>query len=172
MHPWVAESDSDVRFAIQGGGSSDWPEIRDLVQAVDELGFDAYYRPDHPMLTPDSWTLLAALAGVTRRLRLGTSVTCIHYRNPAMLARVVADVDRISGGRVVLGLGSGDMEHEFRRMGLDYPPVAQRQAALEEALQIIQPLLRGQLATFQGSHFRVRDAGLPLAPSSNHTSPS
>lgn len=163
MHPWVAAGQEEVRFGIQGGGSGDWRELRDFVQAADELGFDAFFRPDHPMLTPDPWTLLGALAGATRRIRLGTSVSCVLYRNPAMLARVVADVDRISGGRVVLGLGSGDAEHEFRCMGLDYPAVENRQAALEEALQIIPPLLRGQPATFAGAHFQVREAALPFA---------
>jgi alkanesulfonate monooxygenase SsuD/methylene tetrahydromethanopterin reductase-like flavin-dependent oxidoreductase (luciferase family) len=77
-----------------------------------------------------------------------------------VLAREAADVDRISRGRLVLGLGSGDMPAEFESLGLSYPPVQARQAALEEALQIIRPLLQGQPVSFQGDTFRVNGAAL------------
>lgn len=88
-----------------------------------------------------------------------------------VLARAVADVDRISGGRAVLGLGSGDMPDEFRRLGLAYPPARERRAALEEALRIIRPLLRGEVATVEGVHFRADEAVLQPPPAQRPSVP-
>jgi alkanesulfonate monooxygenase SsuD/methylene tetrahydromethanopterin reductase-like flavin-dependent oxidoreductase (luciferase family) len=113
---------------------------------------------------PDPWTMLTAVAASTVRLRVGTMVSCVYYRNPVLLARILADVDRISGGRVVLGLGAGDMDTEFRSMGLTYPPVRERLAALEEALQILPRLLRGETVTHTGRQFQLDAATLPLPP--------
>src|SRR6516162_4149509 len=93
-----------------------------------------------------------ALAAVTRTIRLGTHVSCVAYRPPVLLARMAADIDAISNGRLVLGLGSGDMPHEFQQLGLAFPPIQERQAALEEAIQIIHPLLRGEAVTFAGAY--------------------
>jgi len=134
------------------------------VQRAEELGFESYSLPDHPMIMPDCWTTLAGLAAVTRRIRLLPLVSCVYYANPVVLARMVADVDRMSGGRAVLGLGSGDMPHEFAQMGMLCPSAGKRQAALEEGLQIIRPLLHGQTVTFDGQHFRADGAALRPAP--------
>jgi alkanesulfonate monooxygenase SsuD/methylene tetrahydromethanopterin reductase-like flavin-dependent oxidoreductase (luciferase family) len=162
-HPWVANGQVKVRFGVVGGPMGDWPALRDFVQMVEGLGFDSYWRADHPLLTPDCWTTLAAVAASTQRLRLGSMVTCVLYRNPVLLARIVADVDRISQGRVILGLGAGDMEPEFRAMGLAYPPVRERQDALAEALQVVPRLLRGEtVSSFQGTHCRIE--GVTLQP--------
>jgi alkanesulfonate monooxygenase SsuD/methylene tetrahydromethanopterin reductase-like flavin-dependent oxidoreductase (luciferase family) len=163
-HPWVTEGKGAVRFGIVGGPSGDWPALRDFVQTVEALGFDGYWRPDHPLLLPDCWTTLAAIAEVTSRLRLGSLVSCVAYRNPVLLARMVADVDRISAGRVVLGLGAGDIEPEFRAMGLPYAPARERQAVLAEALQVVSPLLRGETVTYQGDHYQVEGTRLPSPP--------
>jgi alkanesulfonate monooxygenase SsuD/methylene tetrahydromethanopterin reductase-like flavin-dependent oxidoreductase (luciferase family) len=155
-HPWVMEGRQTIRFGIGGGPfAGEWPVLRDFVQSVENLGFDSYWRPDHPVFGPDAWITLAGVAASTRRLRLGTTVTCVFYRDPVLLARIVADVDRISGGRVVLGVGAGNLEPEFRALRLGYPPLRQRQAALAEALQIIPPLLRGETVSYQGSQFQV-----------------
>jgi len=99
-HPWLANGQGQVRFGIVGGPVGDWPTLRDFVQMVEGLGFDPYWRSVHPLLTPDCWTTLAAVAASTQRLRLGSMVSCVFYRNPLLLARIVADVDRISQGRV------------------------------------------------------------------------
>ena len=163
-HPWVAQRQQAVRFGIVGGPSGDWPALRDFVQMVEELGFDSYWRPDHPLLLSDCWTSLAAVAAVTRRLRLGSLVSCVFYRNPVLLARMAADVDRISQGRVVLGLGAGDIEDEFRAMGLPCPSVRERQAALAEALPVVSRLLRGETVTYQGAHCQVDGAVLQPPP--------
>jgi alkanesulfonate monooxygenase SsuD/methylene tetrahydromethanopterin reductase-like flavin-dependent oxidoreductase (luciferase family) len=163
-HPWVSNGQGTVRFGIAGGPTGDWPALRDFVQMAEELGFDSYWRPDHPLLLSDCWTTLAAVAAVTSRLRIGSLVSCVFYRNPVLLARAVADVDRISQGRVVLGLGAGDIEAEFRAMGLRYPPVRERHEALAEMLHIIPPLLRGETVTYRGAHFQVEGAKLHCQP--------
>lgn len=159
VHPWVAEGQTRVRFAVTMV-ASDWAVTRHLAQAAEALGFDAIWMPDHPLLGYDGWTQLAALAASTRTIRLGTMVTCAYYRNPVLLARIVADVDRISGGRALLGLGSGDMPWEFEQMGLEYPGPTQRAAVLEETLKVIATLLRGETVDFRGEAVSVRGASL------------
>jgi alkanesulfonate monooxygenase SsuD/methylene tetrahydromethanopterin reductase-like flavin-dependent oxidoreductase (luciferase family) len=163
-HPWVATGQRQVRFGIAGGPMGDWPTLRDFVQMVEGLGFDAYWRSDHPLLMPDCWTMLAAVAASTQRLRLGSLVSCVFYRNPVLLARIVADIDGISQGRVILGLGAGDMEAEFRAMGLSYPPVRERHAALAETLQVVPRLLRGETVSYQGAYCQVEGARLQPPP--------
>lgn len=165
MHPWVEASAQRVRFGVNTAIPPDWTAARDFAQALEGLGYDALLTPDHPMFVGGAaWTPLAALAGATRTIRLGTLVSCVRYWNPVVLARLVADVDRISGGRVVLGLGSGDQPAEFRQLGLDYPPAKERQAALEDALRIIRPLLRGEEVNYQGTYFQAQGAALRPPP--------
>lgn len=165
IHPWVAAGTQGVRFGINTSVLPDWPATRAFAQAAEESGFDALMLPDHPATTASAaWTVLAALAESTRTIRLGTLVSCVHYLNPVVLARMAADVDRISGGRVVLGLGSGDQPWEFQQMGLAHPPVRERQAALEEGLRIIHPLLRGEQVTYQGAYFRAKGARIQPRP--------
>lgn len=120
--------------------------------------------PDHPLLMGDAWTTLAGIAEATKKVRIGTMVSCVSYRHPVALARIATDVDRISNGRVVLGLGSGDMPWEFERLGLDYGTPAQRLARLSEALAIIEPLLAGETVTFEGEFFAVREVALDPGP--------
>lgn len=163
VHPWASCGAQRIRFGIIAAVQS-WPEMRDLAQMAEGLGFDSFWRVDHPMLGHDGWTTLAALATVTRTIRLGTQVSCVAYRNPVLLARMAADIDAISSGRLVLGLGSGDMPREFQQLGLAYPPVQERQAALEEALRIIHPLLRGETVTFAGTYYQADGAVLRPPP--------
>jgi alkanesulfonate monooxygenase SsuD/methylene tetrahydromethanopterin reductase-like flavin-dependent oxidoreductase (luciferase family) len=162
-HPWVSDGAQRIRFGISAAAQS-WPEMHDLAQMAEGLGFDSFWRVDHPMLGHDGWTTLAALAAVTRTIRLGTHVSCVAYRPPVLLARMAADIDAISNGRLVLGLGSGDMPREFQQMGLAYPSIQVRQAALEEAIRIIRPLLRGEMVTFAGTHHQADGAVLRPPP--------
>ena len=159
VHPWVADR-GRIRFGVVLPGGVDWPVVHDRAQAAEDLGFDSVWLPDHPLMGWDSWTQLAAVAAVTTRIRLGAMVSCVYYRNPVLLARVVADVDRISGGRVILGLGSGDMQWEFEQMGLVYPPAKERAVLLEAALRIIPALLNGERVDADGATFSVRGARL------------
>jgi alkanesulfonate monooxygenase SsuD/methylene tetrahydromethanopterin reductase-like flavin-dependent oxidoreductase (luciferase family) len=140
VHPWASSRAQRIRFGISAAAQS-WLEMHDLAQMAEGLGFDSFWRVDHPMLGHDGWTTLAAAAAVTWTIRLGTHVSCVAYRNPVLLARMAADIDAISNGRLVLGRGLGDMPREFQQLGLAYPPIQQRQAALEEAIRIIRPRL-------------------------------
>ena len=138
MHPWVREAQQQPRFAIVGTFLPEWARVRDFAVRAEELGFDAYWANDHPLRSMDCWTTLAALATVTTRLRLIALVSCVYYRSPALIARQAADVDRISGGRLVLGLGTGDDAAEFGQLGLRFPAAPARLAALAEAAGIIR----------------------------------
>src|SRR5690242_8496228 len=131
-HPWVTEGSSRVRFSVAWGPQSDWPHLVQFVQRVEELGFDAYWLSDHPIRLPGCWTTLAGLAPLTHSVRLGVLVNCVLYRSAAEVARMAADVDRMSGGRLILGLGIGIEDQEFRRLGLSIPSVRERLLALEE----------------------------------------
>ena len=111
---------------------------------------------DEPML--EGWLVLAALARETSRVRLGTLVTGVTYRNPALLAKQVTTLDTISGGRAILGIGAAwnDVEHEG--YGFDFPPVRERMDRLDEALAIIKSMFIEDRPTFEGKHYRIERA--------------
>ena len=177
-HPWVAERRDRVRFALQGVAGLPTAEPgRQLIRLgtlAEELGFDAFHLGDHPATAPECWLHLTAIALATARIRLGPLVAAAPYRPPLLTARLASDLDRLSGGRLVLGLGIGwnlaDYglgTNEFDQMGLPYPAVADRQAALEEAVTVI----RGVWTTdapfaFEGAYYRARAARVasPLQP--------
>jgi len=111
--------------------------------------------------THESWTLMAALAAVTSRLRLGQMCTCMAYRNPAHLAKVAATVDIISEGRLEMGIGAGWYEHEWRAYGFnsgDFPTAGQRLGMLDEGIQILRDMWTTGSATFDGKHYQVDGA--------------
>src|SRR3954447_15695637 len=163
-HPWVTDSALEIRFGIVDGPRNDWPALVEFVAALEDLGFDSYWRSDHPMPSADCWTTLAGLAAVTRRLRLGTSVTCTAYRNPALLARMASDVDRMSQGRLVLGLGMGDFEWEFAQLGIPWLSVRERQESLEETIGIVRALWGDVDALPPSKHFGVTAPALESGP--------
>lgn len=165
LHPWVAEATSRIRFGIVHpllGVDLEWSTLLDRVRQAEALGFDSYWFSDHPMLNPDCWMRIAGLAATTQTIRLGTMVDCIYYRHPALLARMVADVDRMSGGRIVLGLGIGDFVPEFDQLGLPFPPTPARQSALEEAIEILRGVWGTTPFTLDGETFRVQ--GVRIVP--------
>ncbi|GAA2705442.1 LLM class F420-dependent oxidoreductase [Actinoplanes palleronii] len=146
-----------------------------LARRAEECGFDAFFRSDHYLAQTDwsdglpgptdSWITLAGLARETRRIRLGTLVSSATFRDPAVLALTVAQVDLMSGGRVELGLGAGWFEAEHRAFGLDFPDTVTRFERLEEQLEMITGLWEvpvGERYTFTGQHYQVTDSpGLP-----------
>lgn len=165
VHPWVSEGHNRHRFGISiFPHPRDWQEFIRIGRRCEELGFDGYFAFDHPIDKGDSWTALTALAMATTRIRLGTAVTCIYYRNPYMLARLVADVDRLSGGRVVIGLGIGDKIEEFAQMGIPFPPAPERLRNMEESLEILIRLWRGERFSFDGEFYRLKNAQLMAGP--------
>ncbi len=112
--------------------------------------------PDQPML--ECYTALAALATATSTIQLSSLVTGNTYRNPPMLAKTVTTLDVVSGGRAILGIGAGWFEKEHHEYGYEFGSFTQRFQRLEEALQIIQPMLRGAAPTFTGEWYRVENA--------------
>ena len=145
-HPWVAAAAKGVRFSVSGGPLANWPRLVNFVQRAEALGFDAFFTTDHPTRGAGCWTTLAGLATVTRTIRLGTLVSCVAYRSSAELARMAADVDRMSQGRLILGIGVGFEESEFTRLGLRMPAVKERLQALEDTLPALERYWAGEMA--------------------------
>lgn len=114
--------------------------------------------------TVECWTALAALAARVPRLTIGSLVSGNTYRHPALLAKMAAGVDRISGGRLVLGLGAAWQENEHRAYGIPFPPLRERLERLDEACQVIRRLLDGERVDFAGAHYRLRDALVSPGP--------
>ena len=139
-------------------------------EMAEELGFDHAWLVDHLVDTdgpPDNpcleaWTLLAAIAARTTRIRLGVLVTSNTFRNPAVLLKEAVTVDHISGGRLTLGLGSGWHVDEHRRYGIELPEPAERVDRFAEAIELISLLMSQPRTTFQGRHYQLDDA--PLEP--------
>ncbi len=139
-----------------------------MATAAEETGYDSVWVMDHfyqlpPMGGPsqpmlDAYTLLGALATQTSRVRLGTMVTGVTYRNPAHLAKIVTTLDVISAGRAILGIGAAwyDVEHEG--LGFDFPPAGERLDRLEEALQICRAMFTEEAPTFDGRYYRIHEA--------------
>ena len=163
-HPWVAQASETIRFGLAYGPRADWRECRDLVQEAEDLGFDSYWTMDHPTSGMDCWTLLSALAVTTSTIRLGVAVSCVLYRPPTLLARLAADVDRLSRGRLILGLGIGNHEKEFSKLGIPFLSVQERQQALTETLQIVEGLWGSTPFTYTGKHFQVHEATVRPGP--------
>ncbi|MCU1489050.1 MAG: class flavin-dependent oxidoreductase [Acidimicrobiaceae bacterium] len=164
VHPWVAEAASQVRFGIVPAFLAEWQDLCRFVVDAEERGFDSTWVNDHPTRSMDTFTLLGALATATRRIRLMSLVSCVLYHHPLMIARGAADVDRLSGGRAVVGLGIGDDVPEFEMLGLDFPPARARQAALEEAIPILRALWAGEEVTHSGERFHLASAKLSPRP--------
>ena len=147
-----------------------WPELLDMTRAIEDLGFDSvwvgehllYRWPDGPSRGPwEAWTTLAAIAQATERVEIGPLVACAGFHAPAMLAKQAATVHEISGGRLVLALGAGWNETEFRAFGF---PFDRRASRFEESFEVIRRLVRGERVTFHGAHVQVDDVVLLPAP--------
>jgi len=137
-----------------------------VAQTADEVGFASVWLVDHfhtrPQLsqevTFECWTTSAALARDTRRIRIGQTVTCNGYRNPALLAKMASTVDVLSHGRLNFGIGAGWFEHEYRAYGYDYPDTPGRLRRLGEAVQVILAMWTQEEAVFEGKCYQVRGA--------------
>jgi alkanesulfonate monooxygenase SsuD/methylene tetrahydromethanopterin reductase-like flavin-dependent oxidoreductase (luciferase family) len=147
-----------------------WPELRAMARAAEKCGFDSIWVGDHmlyrgdgrPERGPwDAWTLLAALAASTERVRLGPLVASTAFHPPGLIARMAATIDELSGNRFVLGLGAGWNESEFRAFGIPFDRLVSR---FEESFEIIRRLLAGERVSFDGRFQRVEDAVLMPRP--------
>lgn len=165
IHPWVAEGQRRPRFAVSiYPNPPHWRRFLRHVRWMEEHGIDGYFAYDHPAANADCWTALAALAAATKTIRLGTAIDCVFYRPVYLLARQAADIDRLSGGRLVLGIGIGDRPEEFAEMGLRYPPLKERFKALEEAVVVLRGLWSGEPYAFHGETVAVDSPGTFLPP--------
>jgi len=152
-----------------------WNTMSRLAARAEAGPWESIWVYDHFHTTPtptdepthEAWTLMAAFAASTSRIRLGQMCTCIAYRNPAYLAKVAATIDVISGGRVEMGIGAGWYEHEWRAYGYGFPPAPERLRALDEGVQIMRQAWTKGSATLQGKVYQVDGAivrPLPLQP--------
>jgi F420-dependent oxidoreductase-like protein len=145
-----------------------FPTVIAQAQEAEAAGFDAVFVMDHfyqlPMLgSPDqpmleAYTALGALATATERVQLGTLVTGNTYRNPTLLAKIITTLDVVSAGRAILGIGTGWFELEHDQLGFEFGTFTDRFNRLDEALQIILPMLKGERPTFEGKWYRAREA--------------
>lgn len=145
-----------------------FPAVIAQAQEAEAAGFDTVFlmdhfyqlpglgAPDEPML--EAYTALGALATVTERVQLGTLVTGNTYRNPTLLAKVISTLDVVSGGRGILGIGAGWFELEHRQLGFEFGTFTERFEKLEEALQIILPMLHGERRSFSGKWYHTENA--------------
>ncbi|WP_328405902.1 TIGR03560 family F420-dependent LLM class oxidoreductase [Nocardia sp. NBC_00403] len=155
-------------FSHPGAVRDLFPSVVAQAQEAEAAGFDTAFVMDHfyqlPVIGPpeepmlEAYTTLAALATATERIQLSALVTGNTYRNPALLAKTVTTLDVVSGGRGVLGIGAGWYELEHRQYGFEFGTFTDRFARLEEALQIVIPMLRGQRASLDGAWYRAEAA--------------
>ncbi|MGO1972640.1 MAG: LLM class F420-dependent oxidoreductase [Propionibacteriaceae bacterium] len=155
------------KFDLVGIDPSDhWETMLGVARKADEGPFDSIWVYDHLHTSPnptqeathEAWSLMAAFAASTERVRLGQMCTCIAYRNPAYLAKVAATVDVISGGRAIMGIGAGWYEHEWRAYGYGFPEVGDRLGALHDGVRIMAALWQDGQATFEGKYYSVDGA--------------
>lgn len=147
-----------------------WPEIIAMARLGEQLGFDSVWVGDHLLYRDEvygargpweAWTTLAGIAASTSRISIGPLVACTSFHNPAMLAKLAGTVDEISGGRLILGLGAGWNETEYRAYGF---PFDRRVARFAEAFTIIRSLLREGRVDFDGEFYTARDCELLPRP--------
>jgi F420-dependent oxidoreductase-like protein len=150
---------------IEGQQGVTWTDWQALADACERLPLEGLFRSDHYFSAPgvsgrgstDAWTLLAGLAARTRTLRLGTLVSPVTFRDPALLAKAAATVDEISGGRAEIGMGAGWWTEEHTQHGFPFPDTLERFARLEEQVAIVHGLLTEEQFSFEGRFYTLRD---------------
>jgi F420-dependent oxidoreductase-like protein len=143
-----------------------WPTMRAVTAAIEDGGFESVWVYDHFHTVPvaaqevtyEAWALMAALAAVTDRIRLGQMCTCNEYRPPAYLAKAATSIDQISGGRLDMGIGAGWFEAEFLGYGYGFDAPAARIGRLGEAVEIMKRMWTEDVVHFEGKHYRLQGA--------------
>jgi F420-dependent oxidoreductase-like protein len=163
----------ELRFGVMlPHEGATWADISSVARRAEAAGFDSCWIDDHFLpaihdpFTPylESWSLLAAVAAVTDRLRVGTLVSAVGYRNPALLAKMATTVDHVSGGRLEFGIGAGWSKQEYREYGYTWAPLSARVEQLDEALHIARALWTEQRPTFIGKHYRIEETHFEPKP--------
>jgi F420-dependent oxidoreductase-like protein len=150
---------------LEGQEGVTWPQWLAIARTCERLGFEALLTSDHYLSvvtteepgSNDAWTLLGGLAASTERLRLGTMVSPVTFRLPAVLAKAATTVDRISGGRVELGMGAGWWDREHRTHGIPFPATPERFEMLEEQLEIVHGLWSEDVFSFEGRYYALEE---------------
>lgn len=162
---------NNIRFGILTLPNKPWPTLVEHWRYIEDLGFDSLWVSDHfvnpfapeqPMF--EAWTALAGLATHTSRIRVGTLVTSMAFRNPAFLAKQALTVDHLTGGRLELGLGAGGQWIDHQMAGIALWPPAEQAARYREVVEIVDRLLRQEVTTYQGAYYRVQEAQMHPAP--------
>jgi F420-dependent oxidoreductase-like protein len=157
---------TSLRFGLKLSQNATIEQLRGFWRAVDEAGFDSCWVMDHfATLGPrddgaifETWTLLAAMAELTSRVRIGCAVVGNTYRHPGVLAKMAVTVDHLSGGRLEFGIGAGWAQNEHTMLGLEFGTRNDRADRLEEALPIIKSLWTQPRTTFEGTHYQLQGA--------------
>lgn len=143
-----------------------WAKAVEVAVLAEELGLDSLWVYDHFHNVPvpahetmfEAWTTIAAISQRTSRIMLGQMVGCAPYRNPGLLAKITSNIDVISGGRLIWGIGAGWYEHEFRGYGYEFVKPSERIAVLRETVEIVKALWSEPDVTYQGTHFQLDGA--------------
>jgi F420-dependent oxidoreductase-like protein len=154
-----------LRLMLEPQQGGTYAQLLRVVRAAEDAGYDAVFRSDHlltigasPQPALEAWTTLAALARETTRVRLGTLVTPMTFRHPAVLAREAATVDELSGGRLEMGVGTGWFEPEHISLGIPFPSQRERTERLAESVEAMTLLWTGRPVSFQGRHLTLDNA--------------
>lgn len=150
---------------LEGQEGVTWDQWLRIAETCERLGFEGLFTSDHYLSvvrvdepgSNDAWTLLGALAAKTERLRLGTMVSPVTFRSPTVLAKAATTVDRISGGRVELGMGAGWWDQEHRTHGFPFPSTDERFEMLEEQLEIVHGLWSEEVFSFESRHYAIEE---------------
>jgi len=149
-------------FRTEKQASQLFNRLQDIVLECEQLGYDSVWLDDHMMLNNmpilECWTTLSALLTVTKKIRLGTMVTCSSFRNPALLAKMAATLDNISNGRLELGIGAGVQKNEHNAYGFTFPSSNARIERMNEAVTIIKKLWTQEKASYSGKYYHIIDA--------------
>ncbi|MGA7670434.1 MAG: TIGR03560 family F420-dependent LLM class oxidoreductase [Nitrolancea sp.] len=160
-----------LRFGICTDQNQPWDVVVERWKLFEELGFDSVWDCDHWVQPSkpsgpyfEAWTLLAALAAQTERIRIGVLVSCNTFRHPALLAKEAVTIDHISHGRLELGLGAGWYVPEHEMLGIDFPPAAELVSRFREAVEIVDQLMRNEYTTYEGKYYQLHGAAFRPGP--------
>ncbi|UCD02595.1 MAG: LLM class flavin-dependent oxidoreductase [Promethearchaeota archaeon] len=149
---------------------ADWDLFLEIAKEAERLGYDSIWITDH-LISPkgrshglESWTILSALAAVTKKIHLGTYVLCNQFRHPSLLAKMVSTIDHVSKGRIILGIGAGWYKTEHIAFGFNWDNLSVRINRLKESILLMKKLWTEDIVTFNGEYYKVKNATLEPKP--------
>ncbi len=160
-----------LRFGICTDQNQPWDIVVERWQLFEKMGFDSVWDCDHWVQPSkpsgpyfEAWTLLAALAARTERIRIGVLVSCNTFRHPAILAKEAVTIDHVSHGRLELGLGAGWYVPEHEMLGIEFPTAGELVGRFREAVEIVDQLMRNEYTTYEGKYYQLHEAAFRPAP--------